>query len=205
MAENINSEPSIESIDWATVGRLSCAVAKRVSQEYPGIEADDISQAINLHVAENWYTYLKAEYPEGQLRKNFKQIGTAYAGKERYTYIFHSAEYVYTNAEVRQLFERAFFQPELWEQVPVKETGVSISSGNVVVALWDINEAFNNLSPDDQAIIVSKYEKEEDLDGTGRKALTRAIDKVVRALNGAVLRKQIEAKQYSGPGLRRCG
>jgi hypothetical protein len=35
--------------------------------------------------------------------------------------------------------------------------------------------------------------------------LSRAIDKVTRFLNNGVIKRQNEAKAYSGPGLRRIG
>jgi hypothetical protein len=35
--------------------------------------------------------------------------------------------------------------------------------------------------------------------------LSRAIDKITRSLNNGVVKRQNEAKKYSGPGLRRVG
>ncbi|MFI8890536.1 hypothetical protein [Streptomyces paradoxus] len=193
------------AIDWDRYTKLAEAVARRVAAEYPGFDAEDIRQEILLQVLERQGTYERADYPEGQLRKNFKQFAYAYCGAERYSYIAHSAEYVYTMIEVRQLFEKAFFRPELWEKMPTKEDGVSVTAGGVVVALWDINEAFNALSPDYQEVIVRRYEVEENLTGAEKVKLQRAIDKVTRSLNNGVIRKQEAAKKHDGPGRRTVG
>ncbi|MET9729318.1 hypothetical protein ABZZ79_01245 [Streptomyces sp. NPDC006458] len=193
------------AIDWDRYTKLADSVARRVAAEYPGFDAEDIRQEILLQVLERQSTFEKADYVEGQLRTNFKQFAYAYCGAERYSYIAHSAEYVYTMIEVRQLFDKAFFRPELWETMPRKEDGVSVAAGGIVVALWDINEAFNLLPPDYQTVIVRRYELEENLTGAEKVRLQRAIDKVTRSLNNSVVRRQEEAKKHYGPGLRTVG
>ncbi|MFF7234157.1 hypothetical protein [Streptomyces sioyaensis] len=193
------------AIDWDRYTKLAESVARRVAVEYPGFDAEDIRQEILLQVMERKSTFEKANYPEGQLRKNFKQFAYRYCGSERYTYIAHSAEYIYTAIEVRNLFDKAFFRPELWEKMPTKEDGVSVTAGGVVVALWDLNEAFNALPPNAQEIIVKRYELEESLTPAENVRLQRAVDKITRALNNSVVRRQEAAKQHGGPGPRKVG
>jgi DNA-directed RNA polymerase specialized sigma24 family protein len=192
-------------IDWTKYTKLAESVAQRVAEEYPGIEADDIRQEILLHVAEKKSTYEATDYPDGQLRKNFRNVAISYAGRERYAYIYHSAEYVYTSSEVRQLFDRAFFQPEMWETAPTKDDGVSIASGGVVVALWDLDRAYSALPVLDAQVIAKRYEQGEPLSSAETMRLSRAVDKITRSLNNGVIKRQNEAKSYSGPGLRRIG
>jgi hypothetical protein len=194
----------MSAINWDRFTAIAGQVARRVADEYPGIDAEDISQEILLSVLENRSTYEKTDYPEGQIRKNFRQAGMKYAGKERYSFIAHSAEYIYTNAEIRLLFEKAFFQPELWEKAPTKDDAVSVTAGGVVVALWDLDNAYNALAVDDQIVIAKKYEYDEELSVAERKRLQRAIDKIVRTLNNGVIKRQREAKAYIGPGLRQA-
>jgi DNA-directed RNA polymerase specialized sigma24 family protein len=191
------------ALDWNRFNTLAASVARRIADEYPGIDADDIQQEILLKALENKDTLEKADYPEGQIRKNFRQWGIGYAGRERYAFIYHSAEYIYTNAEVRQLFEKAFFRPELWEAVPSKDDGISVTAGGVVVALWDLNNAYDALSADDATVIAKRYEQESTLSSAEAMRLSRAIDKVTRALNNGVIKKQNEAKAYDGPGIKR--
>jgi DNA-directed RNA polymerase specialized sigma24 family protein len=192
-------------IDWTKYTKLAESVAQRVAEEYPGIEAEDMRQEILLHIVEKKSTYEATDYPDGQLRKNFRNVAISYAGRERYTYIYHSAEYVYTSPEVRQLFERAFFQPEMWETAPTKDDGVSVASGGVVVALWDLDRAYSALPVLDAAVIAKRYEQGEPLSSAETMRLSRAIDKITRSLNNGVIKRQNEAKTYSGPGLRRIG
>jgi DNA-directed RNA polymerase specialized sigma24 family protein len=190
---------------WTKYTKIAESVAQRVAEEYPGIDAEDIRQEILLHVTEKRSTYESTDYPDGQLRKNFRNVAISYAGRERYAFIYHSAEYVYTSSEVRQLFERAFFQPEMWETAPTMDDGVSVASGGVVVALWDLDRAYSALPVLDAAVIAKRYEQGDALSSAETMRLSRAIDKITRSLNNGVVKRQNEAKSYSGPGLRRIG
>ncbi|MBT2541369.1 hypothetical protein J7E99_11775 [Streptomyces sp. ISL-44] len=192
-------------IDWTKYTKLAEGVARRVADEYPGIDADDIQQEILLHVTEKRAHYEGSAYPEGTLRKNFRKVAISYAGRERYAFIYHSAEYVYTSSEVRQLFEKAFFQPELWEKAPTMDDGVSVASGGIVVALWDLDRAYSLLPVLDAAVIAKRYEHGEALSSAETMRLSRAIDKITRTLNNGVVKRQNEARTYVGPGLRRIG
>ncbi|MGV9815788.1 hypothetical protein ACWDTQ_28250 [Streptomyces cellulosae] len=189
-------------LNWDKIHTLAESVAKRVSDEYPGIDADDIRQEILLHVVEKRTTYEEKNYPDGQLRKNFRKIAVSYAGRERYAFLYHSAEYVYTSPEIRQLFENAFFQPEMWEKAPVKDDGQSVASGGVVVALWDLDRAYGALAPADAEVIARRYEQGETLTSAETMRLSRAIDKVTRFLNNGVVKRTQEAKAHAGPGPR---
>jgi hypothetical protein len=188
---------------WTRYQKIADSVARRVAEEYPGIDADDIRQEILLHVLENRSTYESHSYSEGQLRKSFRRVATKYAGRERYAYSYHSAEYVYTASEVRALFDTAFFQPENWEKAPTRDDGISISAGGVVVALWDLDRAYSELAPEDAAVIAKKYERGEQLSKPERMRLSRAIDQITRALNNGVLKRQAMARRHDGPGPRR--
>lgn len=190
---------------WTRYQTIAESVAKKVADEYPGIDAEDIRQEILLHVLEKRSTYESTDYPDGQLRKNFRKIAISYAGRERYLYIYHSAEYVYTSSEVRALFDQGFFQPEMWEKAPTKDDGISVTSGGAVVALWDLDRAYADLAPQDAEVIAKKYERGETLTGTESMRLSRAIDKVTRFLNNGIVKRQQDAKAYTGPGLRRIG
>lgn len=193
------------AIDWDHYTKLASSVARRTAAEYPGFDHEDIRQEILLQVLNRQSTFEKANYVDGQLRKNFRQFAARYCGSERYTYIAHTAQYIYTAMEVRQLFDKAFFRPELWETMPTKDDGVSVTAGGVVVALWDLNEAFNGLSPTDQEVIVKRYELEETLSPAETVRLQRAIDKTTRAVNNGIVKRQSDEEQHEGPGKRKVG
>jgi hypothetical protein len=190
------------AIDWPKFQTIAESVAKKVANEYPGIDAEDIRQEILLFVCEKRSTYEQYDYPDGQLRLNFRKIATSYAGRERYAYIYHAAEYVYTSSEVRALFENAYFQPEMWEKPPVKDDGISVTSGGVVVALWDLERAYNALAPLDAEVIEKRYARGDALTNAEHMRLSRALDRVARFLNNHVVKRQTEAKTHDGPKLR---
>lgn len=186
-------------IDWTKYTKLAEGVARRVADEYPGIDAEDIQQEILLHVTEKRSTYENTDYPDGQLRKNFRKIAVSYAGRERYAFIYHSAEYIYTSPEIRQLFEKAFFQPELWEKAPTMDDGVSVAAGGIVVALWDLDRAYSALPALDASVIAKRYERGDALSSAETMRLSRAIDKITRTLNNGVVKRQNSAKDHEGP------
>ncbi|MDT0472800.1 hypothetical protein RM863_11760 [Streptomyces sp. DSM 41014] len=190
------------AIDWPKFTRIADSVAKKVALEYPGIDAEDIRQEILLFIVEKKSTYEKTDYPDGQLRLNFRKVAISYAGRERYRYIYHSAEYVYTSSEVRALFDAAFFQPEMWEKPPVKDDGISVTSGGACVALWDLDRAYASLSPADAEVIAKRYERGDSLSSAEAMRLTRAVDKITRFLNNKTVKRQTEAKHHDGPQRR---
>ncbi|MGW6535196.1 hypothetical protein ACWGBV_03060 [Streptomyces sp. NPDC055051] len=192
-------------MNWTRYQRLAASVANKISDEYPGIEAADIMQEILLHVVEKRSTYETANYVDGQLRKNFYNVGVRYAGRERNANLHRDAAYVYTPSEVRHLFEKAFFRPELWEKAPVKDDGNSLTAGGVVVALWDLDAAYSALDPDDARVIAKRFEREERLEPNEHMQVTRAITKIVRALNSRVILKRSAERTHSGPGRRQVG
>ncbi|MFE0648525.1 hypothetical protein ACFVZH_08065 [Streptomyces sp. NPDC059534] len=192
-------------IDWTKYTRIAESVARKVANEYPGIDAEDLSQEILLHVVEKEGSYVTADYPDGQLRKNFRQVAVSYAGRERYKFLYHSAQYVYTSPEVRALFEKAFFRPELWENPPTKDDGNSVTAGGVIVALWDLDRAYGALPILDAQVIAKRYDREEPLSSAETMRLSRAVDKVVRVLNNGVVKRDAQAANHAGPGLRRVG
>ncbi|MFC7979536.1 hypothetical protein ACFUT3_30425 [Streptomyces cinereoruber] len=190
-------------IDWTEYTRIAESVAKKVASEYPFTDAEDIRQEILLHVAEKAATYEAKDYPGGQVRNNFRKVAVAYAGRERARFLHHSAQYVYTSPEVRLLFEKAFFSPELWEKPPTKDDGNSVTAGGIVVALWDLDRAYGALAPADAEVIARRYDREETLNASDLMRLSRAIDKVTRTLNNGVMKRDQAAAHWSGPGPRR--
>lgn len=184
---------TVIGIDWERFQKIAPRVARKTAHDFPGVDAEDIEQEIYLHIAENPSVYKRgAGHSDEQVAGIMKGPARKYAGKERYAFIHFSAEWIYTPKEVRALFEEAFFTTDLWSQMPQKDDGVTINAKNVVVCLWDLSNAFDSLTPDEQAIVSKRYEYGEELTVNERKELQRAIDKVTMRLNGRMAAKNNE-------------
>lgn len=181
-------------LDWERIQTKAPHVARQIGREYPGIDPEDIEQEIYLHCAEN--ARIVANYADTALEKVMQTAGRKYANRERYAFIHTSAEWIYTPREVRALFEEAFFNRDMWQNMPQKDDGVSITAKNVVVSLWDISNAFDSLNTAEKAALVKRYNYGMEFsDDTERKACNRAIDKVTQKINGRMALKTKEHTQ----------
>lgn len=185
--------------NWALILRKAAFVGRKVAWEYPGIEASDIEQEILLHVAENKSTFAKANYSVTALEKIFFGVARKYAATERYAFIHASATWIYTPKEIRALFENAYFDKDMWQRTPQKDEGATITAASVVVSLWDLDNAFDTLSAADQAVIIKRYDRGEELDSSEKMRLSRAVDAVTRRVNN---QKVKPADPHEGPGSR---
>jgi hypothetical protein len=190
-------------MNWDHVTTLADQAARKVAQGYPGIDHEDIRQEI---LTAAWSNPNSLEgLTDAQLVKTFKSTGNRYAATERYDFMHHSAQYVYTPAEVRVLFG-AFFNRGLWEKAPLKDDSTRVSAGGVVVALWDLDKAYDLLTSDERVVIAKKHDEFPDdaLSPADQKRYERAIDKVVRSLNRRVVMTDVERDDHEGPGSRRA-
>lgn len=115
-----------------------------------------------------------------------RRAGSLYAEGERLTYLYRSAEWIYTPEEIRGLLEEAFFDPIYWESTPQKDEGVTLTAKGIVVSLWDIRDSYAELSSEDQGIILRRFRDGESLENTDRKRLSRAVDRLTARINGRV-------------------
>lgn len=183
----------------STVNRVAASIAK----SNPGIEASDIEQEIYLKVLQPGFLARITENDGGLVYTAATQAGVKYAENERMVYTYFSAEYIYTPAEIRTLLEDEFFNPLSWEEAPTKELDISIKSGGVVIALFDIREAFESLSEAEQTAIRSYYEFGVTPETPGEKSrVYRAIDKMTRFINGNIYDRGAAA--HDGPGSRKA-
>lgn len=168
------------------------------------VDAEDIEQEMWLHLVKRWKHFVGKD--DGLVRSAVQKVGRSYCQSERYRFVIHSAQYVYTNEDVRALFGEAFFENGEWEKMPVKgdRTSIAVDNGGVVVALWDLKEAFRSLKKPEQDAIVGKYYHGDELaTSTERMRVSRAVDSVVRFLNEKVVASQEAAHDYdNGPGAR---
>jgi hypothetical protein len=162
-----------------TISRVAASIAK----SNPGIETSDIEQEIYLRALQSNFLNRVDETSGGLVHTLATEYGTKYAMAERKAYTYFSAEYIYTPAEVRDLLDK-FFDPIHWEGAPTKEKDIDIEAGGVVVALWDIRNAFEALSEIEQKTIRERHQFGISPKTSAEKMrVSRAVDKIVRHLN----------------------
>lgn len=180
----MTADTSIGSDMWERIYAKTPVISRTIAREYDGIDAEDIAQEIYLYAVANSASISKTTEKQAGIDALLERAGRIYAEKERQAYMFHSSTWVYTPKEVRALFEEAFFEQSMWENAPQKDDGTKISANNVVVFLWDMSQALDSLSHEDQLVIHKRFEYGEEYeDDAERKRCNRAIDKVTRYLN----------------------
>lgn len=178
--------------------------AGQLARAYPGIEAEDIQQEIYLEMLKP-HRLRDAELVPEYVERQAYLAGKTYCEKERYDYMFHSAQYVYTPREIRALFAEAFFDRDIWQKAPTKETSPDIQAGGVVISLWDLDQAYETLTASEQIAIQKKCDMKETLIGGEQDRYERAIDKVTRYLNRGIAMKDYSGpEQHEGPGSRQA-
>jgi hypothetical protein len=182
------------------VDALAKNVARGIALDFPGIDAEDIAQEILLKALENPKSVDGLD--GGSMRRVFRKIGTMYAAEERYAYTVNSAQYIYTPSEVRGLLE-VFFMDRSELNPPTREVpNVSIRAGGIVVALWDMDFAWQRINDDERNVLARRYrDDEEGLTPTERKQVSRATDALTRWLNIKVT-TPVDRLTHSGPGAR---
>jgi DNA-directed RNA polymerase specialized sigma24 family protein len=176
-----------DDYDWASeiVKRAAVAVARR----WPGIDREDIEQEIWVFLLPKFDGLLK---DDDYLFTAASRAGNEYAAGERDHYTRQTAQWIYTPNEVRALFKEAFFDPACWEEAPQKEKANRLFAGGVVVALWDMQEAFNGLPEQYQEAITRCYRDRPGVrqDEATSKRLRRAIDRATELLNSHVVQRE---------------
>lgn len=190
------------NLQWERLTRAANQAARGLAKDWPGIDRDDIRSEIISTMAGQSASLAKLD--DKGLFHAARRVGRGYCGRERYAYTWHSAQYVYTPAEVRALFATAFFEPELWEQLPRPGDGVTIEADGIVVALWDLSDIYDRLSPDHKVVVAKRYERGEALNEAERRRLSRAIDEVCRRLNRRVPTGGSTPVDHDGPGARKA-
>ena len=178
-------------------------MAKGLSIEWPGIDAEDIQQEMGLKVVENW-----DNLPENGRRKialglAYKR-GVQYCSQERQFYQAKSAEWIYTPKEVRTILAEYYFDYDAWNVAPKKpEIGAqSLMGDGISVALWDVETGINAVPEQDQASIISAFQMGvKPATDAERKRVDRAVEKVTAYLNRDVS-KRFDHSDHDGPGAR---
>jgi hypothetical protein len=173
-----------DDYEWAA--EIVQRAAYTVARKWPGIDREDIEQEIWVFLLPK---FDKMPRDDDYLFKSAARAGHDYAANERDHYTRQTAQWIYTPNEVRALFRDAYFDPACWEEAPQKEKANRLFAGGVVVALWDMQEAFKGLPGAYQDVIVRCYRDQPGVkrDEATRKRLNRAVDRATELLNSHVI------------------
>jgi DNA-directed RNA polymerase specialized sigma24 family protein len=186
-----------ENLSTEKVMKMATRVGRQIAHGYSGIDAEDITGAILVHIAEK-APKMKSD-DEDYVYRAMRMAGLRYAARERYAYIINSSQYIYTPSEVRALLKEAYFVEEMW-QAPVgfdDRLSATVSRETVMVSLLDIQSAMDKLPPRHRDVIESTYGLNEE--PANKMQVTRAIEDLTRHLNRHV---NLPRSEHEGPGSR---
>lgn len=160
---------------------LVAKISKTVARDFPGVDADDLSQHLFLTIIEH--------------RKNFKspdhagvtnalwRIAKGYALRLRSEALHLSPQYAYRPSDVRKILEHTFNKEE-WYDTHVPEDAVSIKdSADELDLQSDIKWAWSQLDLRERRLIFERYALKEELGDADRRKFNRAIEKLVDVVN----------------------
>ena len=179
--------------------QMADQVARKVAQEYPGIEAEDIASEALTRLYESAERLCHAN--KDHLYKVLEGEGVSYAAKERYDYILFSSQYVYTPREIKAILKHVYYD-ESARDVPTQRDdwlSADIGPGVVGISIFDVDEAMDRIKPEHRKLLERRYRDGEDI--KDRKAVARAIDHLTRAINRRMYRKGYSEE---GPGSRKA-
>ena len=180
---------------------LAQSIGRGLSRDFPGVDAEDIAQEILLNVLKSPGLFDRVTDSTAR-RKVLRNIGFRYALGERHAYIINTGQYIYTPSEVRGLLE-VFFLDRSDLNPPTREVpAVRVEAGGIVVALWDMDYAWSQVTDDERTTLARRYRDgvKPDNASTERKAVDRAIDSLTRWLNIKVSSQG--NRNHDGPGAR---
>jgi hypothetical protein len=187
-----------ETLSDERVMEMATRVGQQLARGYAGIDPEDITGAILVHVAEK-APRMKSE-DEDYVYRAMRMAGIQYAAKERYDYIINSSQYVYTPSEVRALLKEAYYVEDMWTTPSAHDDRLSatVSKETVVVSLLDIKTAMDLVSAAHRDVLENVFGRKEE--PVNKMQVTRAVDDLTRQLNRHVNRP---ISDHEGPGASR--
>lgn len=172
--------------------QVAAEVGNRFAQDYPYLDAEDITQEIITQALEEWRTIavkIKDAVNHGRTEREvlyflLSQRAARFCRREGYAYMVRTARTLYTPKEVRALL-KVYFDPDTW-QVPDKDKdfGVVVEGQSIWVNLSDLKEALLSLPPKTYEVILSAFGPEELYPNRPHyKAISRAVERVTQELN----------------------
>ncbi|MFB9529061.1 hypothetical protein [Nonomuraea roseola] len=179
------------------------------------MDADDITQEILVKACTRADVYNGMS--DGELYVSLSREAVAYCARERADYVTRTARYIYTPDEARALLSIAVETLGAEWDAPTKDGYVAApDAGNVVVSLWDLRAALDELRPDWRDVLVRRAEGEtysaaqrEEAQARGWRPVargehmkhSRALERLTQILNRTVNRPPGD---HDGPGARKA-
>jgi DNA-directed RNA polymerase specialized sigma24 family protein len=176
---------------------LADRVGRRVANEFPGLEAEDIASEALVRLAERAEKLPTDD--EGYVYRVLYREAVRYAAKERYDHMMGTATFVYTPREVRALLQEAYFDPAAWDVPTAKDDYLTatVTKDTLGVSLMDLHEAWKKLKASYREILLRRFRDDEEVKDT--KAVTRAVEALTWNINRRVNRS---GYAHEGPGTR---
>jgi hypothetical protein len=196
----------VTDIDWTAIHALALRVGKKMARQWPGIDAEDMSQEALTALVER--PEILADFPENValVTALMGRVAGSYASRERYDFTVRSARYLYTPAEIRGLLTHAYWDQSLRETSvptgPDDRTSLVVHE-NICIALWDLDAAFESIDGVDRLRLIRRFRDEEEYPTqAARKACDRAVDTLTQRVNEHINRTPAD---HDGPGSRSVG
>lgn len=172
-------------------------VAASFSRSYPGVDAEDIKQELDVMLVEKKEQFLAQDNPESYIRVSMKHCATAFCKRERSAQMFWTDDYLYRPDDVRELLQEHY---EAIEKAWIPEDARTENGNDAVVMLVDIEQAVASLNVSYKSILFRKYVLDDVEEPKDRQTLSRAVRKVTEVLN---TKRKRDMANHEGPGARK--
>jgi hypothetical protein len=191
---------------WDETRATARSLSHKIARDYPGIEADDIEQAILTRVTEQESMFKRMNYPPDSLRKILHRFGVKYANDERLSALNLSDQYHYTIGEVRALCGEALFDRDAFIAKVEQDAEYAANFDEIAARTVDLQTAFAALRPEQRALISKRWVENEILTPNERKALSRTMDRLVQEINRGISKRSGKSARewHDGPGARKA-
>ena len=188
------------AFNWEDARDVARAVSRKLARSYPGIDADDIEQAILTRVAEQEALFKRMNYGKAALGVMFNKYGSKYANDERLSALNFNDQYHYTTAEVRALCGKALYDRDAFLATIEDNPDIVSNFDEVMARVMDLQNAYRDASDSDRAIIAKRFGGEA-LTPAEAKAAQRAVDRLSLAIN---IGRSARRGDHDGPGSRKA-
>lgn len=185
--------------DWEVARDIARVSARKIARSYPGIDPDDIEQAILTRVAEQLGTFKRIGYTPEAMAGIFRQYGVKYANDERVAAYNFSDQYHYTAREVRALCGKALFDKEAFYASVENDPETVTRFDEIIARVVDLQAAYADLGVSEQELLRRRFLLGETLEPSDTKRLQRAIDRLALRINVGRSKRR---STHDGPGAR---
>lgn len=169
--------------NWDDTREVAKNVARKVAKEYPGIDPEDVEQAILLEVVRRENTYRHMSYEIPQLYHHLRKYAQKYCNDERMSSYQWSDQYHYTTKEVRALCAEGLFDREAFLDKVYRDADLMANFDEIMARVADLQRAYSELREQDQNLIYRRYVIGESLSSADKQACYRAIYHLADTIN----------------------